>query len=152
MNFVGIDTNVLIYAFDTVGDPRKHEIAIAQVLRAGQNGSGLLALQVLMEFYAVAVRKNAARAPEASTFIDAWTKVFPITTANLQDVDRAMQMNQEHNIAFWDAMLLATYQRAGARALLSEDLQDDREIDGLRIINPFSAANTARLNEILPRV
>lgn len=39
--------------------------------------------------------------------------------------------------------------RAGARFLLSEDLQDGRELEGVRFLNPFNPANMAIIDEAL---
>ena len=38
---------------------------------------------------------------------------------------------------------------AGAVALLTEDLQDGRRLEGLRLINPFVAANTKVVDGLL---
>ena len=38
---------------------------------------------------------------------------------------------------------------AGVTVLLTEDLQDGREIDGLRIANPFNPENLAMVAELL---
>jgi predicted nucleic acid-binding protein len=41
--------------------------------------------------------------------------------------------------SFFDAvsLVLRAAQQAGCSVLLSEDLQEAREIDGVRIVNPF---------------
>ena len=58
---------------------------------------------------------------------------------------------KKHRLAFWDAMLWAAAQRAGIRYLLSEDLQDGFELQGVRFVNPFETANARLLDEILPQ-
>ncbi|MGE4062588.1 MAG: hypothetical protein AB7E79_04395 [Rhodospirillaceae bacterium] len=49
-----------------------------------------------------------------------------------------MNMHQHHQLPFWDAMLIATYQRAGVSIYFSEDYQDGRRFDALRVVNPFA--------------
>jgi predicted nucleic acid-binding protein len=38
---------------------------------------------------------------------------------------------------FWDAMMLRAAHQAGCSVLLSEDMQEGREIDGIQVVNPF---------------
>jgi hypothetical protein len=45
----------------------------------------------------------------------------------------------KHQLAFWDAMLWASVQRAGTRHLLSEDFQDGIRIGTGRIRKSFRA-------------
>jgi predicted nucleic acid-binding protein len=46
-----------------------------------------------------------------------------------------------HRLAFWDATLWASAQRAGVRHLLSEDFQDGFELQDVTFINPFNPEN-----------
>jgi len=46
--------------------------------------------------------------------------------------------------------LWAAAQRAGVRHLLTEDLQDGFELEGMRFVNPFKPANDRLVEEILP--
>jgi predicted nucleic acid-binding protein len=50
-----------------------------------------------------------------------------------------MRAVERHGLAFWDAMQWAVAKQSGATLLLSEDLQHDRELDGVRFRNPFLA-------------
>ncbi len=59
-----------------------------------------------------------------------------------------MQTHQHHNIPFFDSLLLATATRVGCSVLLSEDLQHQRTIDGLTVINPFQISGQ-ELNRLL---
>jgi predicted nucleic acid-binding protein len=40
-------------------------------------------------------------------------------------------------MSFWDALIVEAASRAGATRLVTEDLQGGRELDGVRIENPF---------------
>jgi predicted nucleic acid-binding protein len=42
-----------------------------------------------------------------------------------------------HGFSFWDALVLRAAKQAGCSVLFSENFQDAREIDGVRIVNPF---------------
>lgn len=145
----GLDTNILLYAADNAGDPDKHQRAVDLLDRISAVGRGVLALQALTEFYAVAVRKNRVRPDSAALFVDAWSVVFPIREAVFADVADAIRVQRSDNIAFWDAMMWSVVRRTGAKLLLSEDLQDGRELEGVRFLNPFNPANNAAIEEAL---
>src|SRR5258707_870120 len=138
---LGLDTNVLLYAADSSGDAAKHAVAVDVLERTSALGRGMLALQALAEFYAVAVRKRPATAISASAYVDAWSEVFPVQPTALSDVADAMRVHREHGIAFRDAMMWSVLRRAGARAVLGEDFQDGRELEGVRFVNPFNPLN-----------
>jgi predicted nucleic acid-binding protein len=56
----------------------------------------------------------------------------------------------KHHLAFWDAMLWASAQRAGMRHLLSEDFQDGFELERVVFVNPFAPSNDVLIDQILP--
>ena len=144
-----IDTNVLIYAADRTADSRKHEIGAKLLNDLARTGRGLLPLQALTEFYAVATRKSEVRAAEAAAFVDAFAEILPVREAGLADAVDAMRVHREHGVSFWDGMLWSVARRSGARLILSEDFQDGRVLEGVRFVNPFAQANPRALAEIV---
>ncbi len=46
--------------------------------------------------------------------------------------------NDDANISFWDALIVAVAARSGARRVLSEDLNSGQVIAGMTIHNPFA--------------
>jgi predicted nucleic acid-binding protein len=48
-------------------------------------------------------------------------------------------------------VICAASTQAGAKALLTEDPQDGRILDGLRLLNPFASANIQAIDALLPR-
>jgi predicted nucleic acid-binding protein len=52
----------------------------------------------------------------------------------------AIDLQQRHQLSFWDAMILLSAIRTGSQVVLSEDLNHDQNYDGVRVINPFSAS------------
>jgi predicted nucleic acid-binding protein len=134
----GIDTNILIYA-SLPREGQKYAIARSVLEYTSLPGRGILALQALTEFYAVATRKAYSTPAQAWAYVQAWSDVIPVEPAGPSDFTVAAHLHQDHNIAFWDAMMIATYQRAGARTFISEDLQNGRTFGELRVLNPFAA-------------
>lgn len=71
-------------------------------------------------------------------------------TAGEGDLLMALDAVRAHRLAFWDAMLWASAQRAGVRHLLTEDLQDGFALQGVTFINPFKQKNDQLIDELLP--
>lgn len=117
-----VDTNVLIYAHD-IDAGRKHGIAKVVLRELWADRTGILSTQVLQEFYVNATRKIRTPLPTpaarsvVSTYA-AWC-VDGITPA---DVTAAFQIEDDANVNFWDALIVAVAARSGATRLLSEDL------------------------------
>jgi predicted nucleic acid-binding protein len=55
-----------------------------------------------------------------------------------------------HRLAFWDAMLWASAQRAGVRHMLTEDFQDGFALQEVTFINPFKRENERLIEKLLP--
>jgi predicted nucleic acid-binding protein len=49
----------------------------------------------------------------------------------------------------WDGVVCAASAQAGARILLTEDMQDGWIVDGPRLMNPFAAANVEPIDDLL---
>ena len=128
-----IDTNVLIYAFSD--DDAKASVAEG-VLAAG----GIISVQVLNEFTNVCRRKLKLEwyaIEERLAVVKALTyEVLPIT---LDHHEKAISLARAHDFGFYDALIIAAALVSNCTALISEDLQHGRTIEGLRIENPFAA-------------
>ncbi|MFO1433086.1 MAG: PIN domain-containing protein [Candidatus Competibacteraceae bacterium] len=131
-----LDTNVLVYAIDRDAGER-HQKAIVIVDRAVEQDC-VLTLQVLAEFFHAVTRKGKMPIVEASEQVADWQIMFPVVAADGQALIRAINTVQRHNLPFWDALLWATAKAAGVSVLLSEDFQDERELEGVRFRNPFA--------------
>ena len=110
----------------------------------------VLLLQVLAEFSNVAIRKARIPVKDIRRTIDAWRAVLPIQAADEGDLLMALDAVRAHRLAFWDAMLWASAQRAGVRHLLTEDLQDGFVLQGVTFINPFKQKNDQLIDDVLP--
>jgi predicted nucleic acid-binding protein len=147
---VSFDTNVLVYATAPapVAKGGRARDVIARGMRAGES---VLLLQTLAEFSNVAIRKGGIPVDDVRTTIDSWRAVLPVQAAEEGDLPAALDAVKTHKLAFWDAILWAAARRVGVRCLLTEDLQDGFELDGVRFVNPFSPANDRLIDELLPR-
>src|SRR2546430_17181072 len=146
---VSFDTNILVYATAAAPDA-KAKRSRDLIVRGMQSGWSILLLQTLAEFSSVAIRKAGIPIDDIRATIDAWRAVLPVQAAEDGDLAAALDAVKAHRLAFWDAMLWAAAQRPCVRHLLTEDLQDGFELDGVRFINPFEAANNEFIDRILP--
>ena len=127
----------LVYAFDRE-ERDKHKKAQGILTECWSNRSGTLSTQVLQEFYVTVTRKLAKTLPrqEAREIIkelSAW-QIYQPTPA---DTIAASELEEKHSLSFWDALIVVAAQNSGATTLISEDMQDGRQIGALKITNPF---------------
>ncbi len=143
------DTNVLVYAIVEAPDTRAQR-ARELLARCTRNPSAVLLLQSLAEFSHVAMRKFGVGAGEVRHRVNVWRRMIPVQGAGGDDLDLALEFVRDHRLAFWDALLCATADRAGLQYLLSEDMQDGRRLGNLTIVNPFRPENAALIDRVLP--
>ena len=147
---ISFDTNVLVYATASISEVKVFR-ARELIARAMRAASSVLLLQTLAEFSNVAIRKARIPVEDIRRTIDAWRAVLPVQAADDGDLLVALEAVRTHRLAFWDAMLWASAQRAGVRQLLTEDYQDGFALQGVTFINPFKRENDQLIDEILPQ-
>jgi predicted nucleic acid-binding protein len=75
---------------------------------------------------------------------------LPIQPADDSDLFTALEVVRAHRLAFWDAMLWASAERAGVRHMLTEDFQDGFVLGNVTFINPFIRENDELIEKLLP--
>src|SRR5213593_1544170 len=129
------DTNVLVYADDKAA-PAKQRRALDLVAEHRRAGTGVVSLQVLQEYFVTVTRKLHVDARVARRKVELLAE-FDVVAPDVADVLAAIDLHRLHELSFWDALIVRTAKQGGCSVLLSEDLQQQREIDGVRIVNPF---------------
>jgi predicted nucleic acid-binding protein len=133
-----VDTNVLAYAHDR-SETARQPVARARLEALWRDRSGALSTQVLQELYVVATRKLARPMPRATARrLVALYAEWPVVEVDVPLILAASELEERHRLSFWDALIVEAARRAGAARLLSEDLQDGREIAGVLVTNPFT--------------
>ena len=133
---VTLDTNVLFYAADEDAGERQAR-AREGIEQAVRQHESFLTLQTLSELFASVTRKGKLSVPDASAAVADYQDLFPVVAATPDSLRMAIGAVKRHSLSFWDAMQWAVARQAGATLFLSEDLQDGRELDGVRFRDPF---------------
>jgi len=129
------DTNVLLYA-DDKGEPGKQKRALTLIAEHRRSRTGVVSMQVLQEYFVAATRKLRVDAATARRKVELLAE-FDVSAPELADILAAIDLHRLHGFSFWDALVVRTAKQSGCTLIFSEDMQDGREIDGIRIVNPF---------------
>jgi predicted nucleic acid-binding protein len=130
-----LDTNVLVYT-DDKSAPGKQRTALDLVAVHRRSTTGVISMQVLQEYFVTVTRKLHVDPQVARRKVELLAE-FDIAAPDVADILAAIDLHRLHGFSFWDALVLRSAKQAGCTVLLSEDMQDRREIDGVRIVNPF---------------
>jgi predicted nucleic acid-binding protein len=129
------DTNILIYA-DDQATPAKRRRALKLVAEHLLSRTGVVSLQVLQEYFVTVTRKLGVDAAIARRKVELIAE-FDVASPDVLDILAAIDLHRLHGISFWDALIVRSAKQSGCGVLLSEDMQNAREIDGVQIVNPF---------------
>lgn len=136
---VFVDTNVLVYDRDE-RDPAKHARAQAWMSALWQHpGLAVVSSQVVTEFYWTVTRKlrpglDADLARRYIRTLLAWGFIAVDEAA----IDEAWSVQDRFGFSFRDSLVVAAARIGRCRVLLTEDLQDGQDLDGLLVVNPFT--------------
>jgi predicted nucleic acid-binding protein len=132
-----VDTNILMYAHDTAAGA-KHERARALVEGLWRDRSGVVSTQVLQEL-AVNVRRKAGRplGTKATRDLVSDYLSWQVVVNGGDSILEALELEERHQVSFWDALIIQAAQVSGADVLYSEDLSDGQMYGSVRVVNPL---------------
>lgn len=131
-----LDTNVLVYLADA-RDARKQGIAEKFVEGAiAERLDCRISIQTLTEFTNVCIKKLKLDKNVISVFLDYFDDLQMVRTDSAT-VKNALEIKARYNIQFYDAMMIAAAIASGCEEILSEDLNDGQNYDGVIAHNPF---------------
>lgn len=131
------DTNILVYA-DDKADPNKQRRAVALITEHRRARTGVVSLQVLQEYFVTVTRKLQVDAAIARRKVELLAE-FDVAAPELSDILATIDLHRLHGISFWDALVIRSASQSGCSVLFSEDMQAEREIAGVKIVNPFES-------------
>jgi predicted nucleic acid-binding protein len=130
-----LDTNILIYAFDQKAEEKR--VKALSLCQARE--PWLISWQVVQEFCSVARHHFAI--PLDLEFLRDCLNLLQLPHCKVMSsgtiYQKALQIQRDTAYRFYDSLIVAAALESGASILYSEDLQHDRSIGHLRIINPF---------------
>jgi len=129
------DTNIIVYSDDRSA-PAKQRRVLELLAEHRRAGTGVVSLQVLQEYFVTITRKLHVEPSVARRKVELLAE-FHVAAPQVSDVLAAVDLHRLHGFSFWDALILRMAQQAGCRVLFSEDLQNARQVEGIRVINPF---------------
>ncbi len=114
-------------------DPRKAERA--EELLASR---GVISVQVLNEFAAVAARKLAVEFGEIREILSTVRALCTVKPVDIETHELGLDLAERYRFSIFDAFIVAAALRAGCTVLYTEDLHHNQKIERLTIRNPFS--------------
>jgi len=130
-----LDTNIVAYAFDQSAlEKRRRALELIE-----DEAPWRVSWQIIQEFSNLALHRF--RIPLTPDFINdfsrmlLWPHCTIMPSAVLQV--HALEIHQQTQYRYYDSLIVAAALESGAPILYSEDLQHDRQIGPLRIVNPF---------------
>jgi predicted nucleic acid-binding protein len=103
----------------------------------------VLSAQVLNEFCSVMMspkRKVALQPDELATILRELASTGEVVPVIPALTFRSLEAMPRHGFSFWDALIRSAAVENRVAIVYTEDLQDGREVDGVRFVNPFSAS------------
>ena len=132
-----VDTNILFYAVSRMDSDAGKRTQAAITLKEPDLA---LSVQVLQEFYYQATRPQGPAGlthEQAMEFLQPF-RALPTQEITVELFERAAAMKEKFALSYWDAAILAAANMLGCEAVYSEDMSEQQDYDGLRVINPFS--------------
>jgi predicted nucleic acid-binding protein len=129
-----LDTNILVYADDR-DSPTKQKRAVELIAEHRRERTGVVSLQILQEYFVTITRKLGVDTTVARRKVELVAE-FDVAVPEVTDILAAIDLHRLHGFSFWDALVLRAAKQTGCGVLFSEDFQT-REVDGVRIVNPF---------------
>ena len=131
-----VDTNILLYAVSSLNEDASKRRRALELL-AERDFS--ISVQVLQEFYYQATRpgRPAALTHTAELrFIESMNDI-PVQPITFELFTQAAEISRRFQLSYWDGAILAAARAMECDAVYSEDMSDQQDYDGMRVINPF---------------
>ena len=111
-------------------------MALGLIKKHLQQRTGAVSIQVLQEYFVSARGKLNLNAELAKRRLEVFARLHVAAPA-VTDLLAAIDLHRLHGLSFWDALVLRMAKQTGCSVLLTEDMQTDRTVDGVTIVNPF---------------
>jgi len=143
INLTLIDSNILIYAFDSA-EKRKQNIAQnILTLCWTKKRKYAVTTQNLSEFF-VNITKKVDNPLPARTAAEIVQKIlyfegFVVFASSTEAIQLALNLHISENIPYWDAVIAATMLKNGVFHILTEDVAHFSRVNNIQAENPFKS-------------
>lgn len=128
---VFFDTNVLLYLLsDDIAKADRAEALLAR--------GGVISVQVLNEFAAVAVGKKAVDFRELKEILSLVRVACTVKPLDIETHELGLDIAERYHFSIYDSLIIAAALRARCVVLYSEDLHHGQTIRQTTIRNPFA--------------
>ena len=135
-----IDTNILVYAYDT-SEGNKHKASRKLLKTVWEEGGGIVCLQNLMEFFVVITKKveNPISIRDAKTLVEDILKSnsWKIIDRDTDTLLKAIDIVFEYRIHLWDALIVACMKENDIVEIVTENKIDFEKIPEIKVAIPF---------------
>ncbi len=133
---VFLDATVPVYAQDA-GLPKKQSKSREIIGQFADSGDGVISTQVMQDFFVAVTRKLGVEPLVAKGVLKTFT-VFEVIQVSPTLIHEAVDCSILNQLSFWDSLILAAAASAGCSTILSEDLNPNQTILGVKGQNPCS--------------
>lgn len=144
---LALDSNILVYAEGVNGETMQRR-ALELISKLDVEKT-VLPAQTLGELYHVLVKKARRERSAARAAILSWQDAYLVSETSSKVISSAAGLSCDHEIAIWDAVVMASAAAAGCRLLLSEDMHHGFTWDGMTVTNPFAEHRHPLLDALL---
>jgi predicted nucleic acid-binding protein len=130
---VFFDTSILLYLLSADEKASRAEELIA--------GRGVISVQVLNEFAAVAARKHALKIYEIREILSTVRGLCIVRPVDIEMHELALDLAETRHYSIHHALIIAAALRSGCTILYTEDLQHNQRIERLTIKNLVGRLN-----------
>ena len=102
---------------------------------------------MLQEFYVQATRptRPGALHHDGAVRFALSMRRFRVQELTLAVLAEAFRLRERFRLSYWDCAILAAARACGCNAVLSADMSDRQDYEGIRVVNPFRTEISRRL-------
>ena len=134
---VFFDTNIVVYTYDEDA-PSKRDVARMMMKDSLVAQTGVVSGQVLGETYVTLTKKLKISVEDAREEIQRLAS-FHVVEISSSIVLRAIEMQEEYQLSYWDSLIIAAAEFASCDTVWSEDLSDGQCYGSVTVRNPFAS-------------
>ena len=134
---VFFDTNVIVYTYDEDA-PSKRDVARMMMKDSLVAQTGVVSGQVLGEIYVTLTKKLKVPVEDARDEIRRLSG-FHVVDISPSLVPRATEIQEDHQLSYWDSLIIAAAEFASCDTVWSEDLSDGQSYGSVTVRNPCAS-------------